>query len=101
MFVSRRQMARVVLFFLLSSSLWCRLMLQVSFTLKEVDPPKKGSLLTEISQKIEKEEKKFKADLVSNHQVPPTSEPIASAFFCINDDTDIKAAARSRRYRHS
>jgi len=44
-------------------------MVQVSYTLAEVDPPKKGHLLTEISQKIDKEEKKYEADLVANHQV--------------------------------
>jgi hypothetical protein len=44
-------------------------MVQVSFTLNEVDVPKKGVTLSEISQKIEKEEKVFKCDIVANHQV--------------------------------
>ena len=44
-------------------------LVQLSFSLKEVDPPKKGTTLTDISAKIEKEEKKFLCDLVANHQL--------------------------------
>ena len=44
-------------------------LVQVSYTLKEVDPPKKGSVLSEMSQKVDKEEKTYTVDLVANHQL--------------------------------
>ena len=44
-------------------------LVQVSYTLNEVDPPKKGSVLSEMSQKVDKEEKTYTVDLVANHQL--------------------------------
>jgi hypothetical protein len=42
---------------------------QLSFTLTEVEAPKKGRLLTDASSKKKKEERQYSADIVANHQV--------------------------------
>lgn len=44
-------------------------LVQVSYSLTEVEAPKKGKLLTEMSQKTQKEEKTYKTDIVASHQV--------------------------------
>ena len=44
-------------------------LVHLSYTLKEVAPPKKGSVLSEMSQKVEKEEKKYDVDVVAMHQL--------------------------------
>ena len=41
----------------------------MSFTLAEVEAPKKGKLLTDASVKKKKEEKQYTADIAANHQV--------------------------------